>query len=141
MSNTETLYQNIQGGKELVDWFGIVPSFHDAEILSLHLDRSEGARLTLYGWITSDALDEQGYFVNNKRATVTFTFKEITDLKLDEFNQQNVINGLALSRHSEKNENGTELGEVQLTLNHCFGLSGYLRGRGLSVNFVPKETD
>jgi hypothetical protein len=139
MKNEVLLYQKIQGGKELLDWFGVVPSFHDAEILSLHLDRSEGARLNLNGWITTNAVDPQGYFVITKRAMITFAFKEITDLHLDEFSHQNVIYGLELTQHSDQGEEHIELDELQLTLKHCFGLSGYIRGRGLSVRFVPQE--
>ena len=35
----------IEGAKNLRDWFGYWPSFHDAEVILLHLNRSDASTL------------------------------------------------------------------------------------------------
>ncbi len=39
IDNEPSIYDEVPGGVDLVRWFGRVPSFHDAEFLSLHLHR------------------------------------------------------------------------------------------------------
>ena len=61
-------------------WFGQVPSFHDAEILSLHLHRKGPSVLRLHGWINTGEVGQSGYFVLDRHAVVTFTLSEVMDL-------------------------------------------------------------
>jgi len=35
----------VEGAKELHDWFGDRPSFHDAELIRLDLDRSDASTM------------------------------------------------------------------------------------------------
>ena len=136
-------YESIQGGSDLVKWFGTVPIFHDAEILSFSLDHAGPSRLVLHGWNMTNLVGTDGYFVLEKRAVVTFVLKEITDLQLEGFARQNVIDELCLSRVTP--DSGFSCLDLQtespvvfeILLEHCYGLSGYIRGRGVSVSFVP----
>ena len=50
----EAIYAEVPGGPELMRWFGGGPSFHDGEIVSLHLTREGTSRLTVPGWIMTD---------------------------------------------------------------------------------------
>ncbi|WP_038688608.1 hypothetical protein [Rhizobium etli] len=43
-------YEKIAGGPELQAWFRQKPTFHDAEILSLSLNRTGVSELTIHGW-------------------------------------------------------------------------------------------
>lgn len=43
----EMTYEKIAGGPELLAWFGQKPTFHDAEILSLSLNRTGVSKLTI----------------------------------------------------------------------------------------------
>ena len=38
----------IKGTEHVVKWFGYWPTFHDAEVLSISLDRRTGARVSIY---------------------------------------------------------------------------------------------
>src|SRR4051794_12581259 len=98
MANAQesSIYGDVSGGAELVRWFGQVPSFHDAEILSLHLRRRAESVLRLHGWINTGQVGQGGYFVLDRHAIVTFTLSEVMDLQLDNFSPQNVIGGLVL---------------------------------------------
>jgi hypothetical protein len=73
VSNQETsIYDAVSGGADLVRWFGRVPSFHDAEILSLDLRRIGQSFLRLHGWINTGQAGQDGYFVLDRHAIVTF---------------------------------------------------------------------
>ncbi|MBY5817414.1 hypothetical protein HFN60_17470 [Rhizobium leguminosarum] len=99
-------YEKIPGGPELLAWFGQKPTFHDAEILSLALNRTGISELKIRGWIGTDAVDQDGYRVLDKHAVVTFTFEDIMDLQLDGFSRQNVINGLVLRYATDRGRAG-----------------------------------
>jgi hypothetical protein len=95
-------YSNVIGGDELLKWFGQVPTFHDAEIVSLSLNRAGTSELRIHGWVMTDEVDPRGHIVLDKHAVVTFTFTDIMDLQLDGFSRQNVIAGLVLQRASDR---------------------------------------
>lgn len=136
-----SVYESIHGGSDLLKWFGKVPSFHDAEIISLTLDHAGPSRLVLHGWVMMKGPD--GYLVLEKSAIVTFVLEEIADLQLQGFTRQNVIDELCLSRttpasgFSGHNPQADSQDIFEILLEHCYGLSGYIRARKVSVSFVP----
>ena len=131
-----SIYKAIPGGEELLGWFGKVPSFHDAEVLDLHLKRKGRSTLRLHAWNMTSKV-RNGYFVLEKHAVVEFLIDRIITLELDQFNHQNVIDGLSLSR-VEVDENRQAF---ELLLEPSFGLSGTIRAEGLSVTCSPGKPD
>src|SRR3954470_1120064 len=86
----------IQNSNLLTDIFGRWPSFHDAEVVCIVLDRGERrpyleASIHLFE-ITSQI--EHGAYVLKNHTLATLRFIEIYQLKLDDFNHQNVLFGL-----------------------------------------------
>ena len=75
----------IAGAQELHDWFGYWPSFHDSEIVSLHLNRTNPSALKIHSWHTTSEVDEAGYYVQTKHAVIEFlieTFGVVPDRSL-----------------------------------------------------------
>lgn len=143
-SELETsIYDVVPGGTDLTRWFGQVPSFHDAEILSLHLRRKAQSVLRLHGWINTSEVGQDGYFVLDRHAIVTFTLSEVMDLQLDGLGIQNVIGGLALRRAPDRSERRGYLAldplpqDIEIELEPCYGLSGLIRARAVSITFEP----
>jgi hypothetical protein len=143
-SNQETsIYDAVSGGDDLLRWFGQVPSFHDSEILSLDLRRKGQSVLRLHGWINTGQVGQGGYFVLDRNAIVTFTLSEVMDLQLDGFSIQNVIGGLILRRAPHRPERRGYLAldplpqDIELELEPCYGLSGLIRARSVSITFEP----
>lgn len=124
MSNTP----DIPGAADVVAWFGRWPSFHDAEIISLHLHRSDPSILVIYAWNMTDKVDASRHYVLEKHALVTFTLHGVSDLNLAAFSGQNVIDSLDV----EKREN-----DFRITLHPCFGLCGTLDAEIVSVAVKP----
>ena len=141
LQGSRAVYESISGGPELLAWFGGVPSFHDAEVLRLGLERSGPSTLVVHGWKMTDKVDEEGYFMLDRHAVVTFVFQEITDLRLEGFTAQNVIHGLRLRRVTlplSTQDIGSihRAGElIELALDDCYGLSGLIWARSVSVSF------
>jgi len=91
---------HVLGGETLTEHFGHWPSFHDAEVQSLHLDsgqRTDG-RSTLTAEIhlfePTSEVDDGGSFVIRDHALVTLLFIDLSDVDLKWFAFQNVLDGL-----------------------------------------------
>jgi hypothetical protein len=69
----------IKNEKALTDIFGRWPSFHDAEIISIYLDRSgqDGPSLEakIHLFEMTNRVDAKGYYVLKNHILVTFRFR------------------------------------------------------------------
>jgi immunity protein 50 of polymorphic toxin system len=100
----------IAGSEKLTGIFSYWPSFHDAEVVDLHLwrgnvDRKQGSyvfpvlTLTMHCWELTREVDAKGHFVlrHHTRATLKFT-NLFDDIQIRGFNHQNAIFGLSITR-------------------------------------------
>jgi hypothetical protein len=120
--------KNLPGADGLIAWFGRWPSFHDAEILSLKLNRLGSSCARIHTWDKSRENDAQGLYKTNKHCTVTFLLEEISDLELADFNSQNVISSLEIIKQQ---------GGYRLSFSPCYGLAGYVVAKSISIKFEP----
>ena len=58
-----TYLQGVAGSRELLNWFGYWPSFHDAEVISLTLNRRGASCLLLYTWEMTEEINERGQYI------------------------------------------------------------------------------
>jgi hypothetical protein len=96
----------VEGSDKLTSIFGCWPSFHDAEVIDLHLRHSEVAEhsrprlpvLTtkVHLWELTDEVDSQGFYVLKHHTLATLRFHDVLDLKMLGFTHQNVIFGLSI---------------------------------------------
>ena len=104
----------IEGSKKLTDIFGYWPSFHDGEVIELHLWRGDiepekkryvfpALTVTLHHWELTREVNPQGYFVLRHHTLTTMRFHDVFEFKMNAFNDQNAISGLQITRH-ERNE-------------------------------------
>jgi hypothetical protein len=106
MREVDTIFTSIPGGPELVAWFGQVPSFHDAEIVSLNLHRRAPSALIIHAWRMTREVDVRCRYILDRHAVVTFVLEDILDLQLGSFSHQNVIGELRLRRTPEHQDRG-----------------------------------
>jgi hypothetical protein len=118
----------VEGAKNLRDWFGFWPSFHDAEVICLHLNRRAASSLFLHTWEMTRDTDERGYYVLAKHVVVEFVLEEILDLNLNGFSHQNVLFGLTI----EMVENG-----FRLVLEDSYGIAGTIDAKRISIRLTP----
>jgi len=118
---------NIPGGESLVSWFGEWPSFHDAEILTLHIDRERSASfMRIRAFKLSDRIDASGHFIRERDALVVFEFAGIRSMRIEgeDTDVQNVISSLII----EKIDAG-----YRILLGPCYGMTGTLVVKDLRV--------
>ena len=97
------LYERVVNHRLITDWFGYWPSFHDAEVLSLYLDRrpleaGPGPSLVVrvHTFEMTREVDDRGHYKFRKHAIITLEFDGVEEMSLDGFNGQNALAGLDL---------------------------------------------
>jgi hypothetical protein len=95
----------ILGAERVTSVFGHWPSFHDAEVVRLSLDRTrrgggvaECPRVTadVYTFEMTSDVGPDGTYVLRNESLVSLEFREVVDLMIDDFNCQNALFGLRL---------------------------------------------
>ena len=66
----EELFLACQGGRAVADWFGFVPSFHDATLDRIEL-AGGNALLAFRTFRMTDEVDAEGFFLLDRHAVVT----------------------------------------------------------------------
>jgi hypothetical protein len=124
----EAIFPAIPGAEDLANWFGGWPSFHDAEIIDLHLQRAGRSRIRIHTWQMTNEVGPDGCYVTDHHVEVTFWFEDISGLALTGFNLQNVIAGLDV----EKTASG-----YRISLEPCYGLAGDIEAGIIRISFEP----
>jgi len=124
----DEIQNEVAGAADLFRWFGYWPSFHDAEVVSIELNRTGGSFVSVHTFERTKELTASGHFVCAKHVIVRFRLQEIEILHLDDFNHQNVLWDLEL----HKVEKGFEL-----LLNECYGLRGTIVAKRISIALEP----
>jgi hypothetical protein len=111
-------------GADAVAWFDRLPSFHGAEILSIHLNRRGPSILRIHAWdVTADV---PGLLTRDGDAIVVFEFEGIQRLRLqgEEAGGTSVIRGLKVGL--------TEQG-YRLELFPSRGIGGEIVADGMAI--------
>ena len=115
---------NIPGAESVANWFGGWPSFHDAEIMTLHIDRERRLSfMRIRAFSTGDRTNSSGQFIRERDALVVFEFTGIRSVRIEgeDADVQNVISSLLVEQVSDG---------YRLLLGPCYGIAG---------EFVVKE--
>jgi hypothetical protein len=129
----------IQNSCLLTDIFGRWPSFHDAEVLRITLDRDEphpfspNLQATIHVFEMTSQIDEQGRYVLKNHVAVTFRFLEIYELQLEDFNHQNVLQGLRIIDVSDRQ---LERIELEVSFDGIYGLSAKFQCNSITIEAV-----
>jgi len=118
----------VAGSRELLNWFGYWPNFHDAEVIRLHLNRRGESSLVVHTWEMTKEVDERGYYILTKHVVVEFLLEQVSGLNLTGFSHQNVLFGLTI----EPADNG-----FRLSLDDSFGIAGTIDAEKISIRLTP----
>jgi hypothetical protein len=89
----------IRGSQSVIEWFGRWPSFHDAELMTFHIDRERGTSfMRVRAFNITDRIDNRGQFIKTQEAVVVFEFSGIRTIHLDgeDADVQNVMSSLLI---------------------------------------------
>jgi Immunity protein 50 len=100
-SSTRAFMTPLEHAEQLTRIFGEWPSFHDAEVIRLTLDRSgpDGPTLEaqIHVFAMTSEVDATGHYVLKNHTLVTLRFTEVAIERLRWFNNQNVLSDLIFS--------------------------------------------
>ena len=126
---------DIPGAAAVVAWFGHWPTFHDAEVLSILLDRSGESRIAMHVFEKTSDVDSSGRYILTNHAAVTFCLEGfpqdqqgITNIRIEFFNHQNVLSGATVTKTAEGYE---------LALEGIYGVDGSFHSERMSVKLEP----
>lgn len=101
----------IENAESLEFVFGRWPSFHDAEVLRVVLDRSgeDGPTLeaAIHVFEMTSEVDSRGYYVLRHHTEVVLRFTGVVLSRLQWFNHQNVLSSLEISELEPHEHEGT----------------------------------
>jgi hypothetical protein len=125
---------DIPGADAVVDWFGYWPTFHDAEVLAITINRSGPSTVVVYTFDMTEEVDPQGFYVLAKHAIVTFAFEGFLpgydSTRIMDPNHQNVLSSLWITKIPDG---------FELNLEECYGVSGVIRAARMEVKLEPGQ--
>ncbi len=107
-------YLNIEGSEKVLELYEEWPSFHDAEILSVNLDRQKtsgqyGPTVTikLHTFVMTNEVDNKGYYKTIKHAQIIFQFYDVVEFELTHgFGIQNSLSDVSFKDIRSHQEEG-----------------------------------
>jgi len=97
MTLMSNIADRIHGSHLLTDIFGRWPSFHDAEVISMELCRNltgiahPTLKTRIHAFEMTSEVNDHGYYVLRNHVLVGFVFRDIDELSMNGFNQQNAL--------------------------------------------------
>ncbi len=118
----------IKDSHKITEVFGYWPSFHDAEVHRLTLDRGSfdlekqvaiavSMKVAIEFWEMSSEVDYKGHFVHTRRTRAMLKFDNVEAVHIVGFNHQNAIQGLWIERVIEENRTF-----FKITFDSAYGL-------------------
>ncbi|HEX4416131.1 MAG TPA: Imm50 family immunity protein, partial [Lacipirellulaceae bacterium] len=87
----------IAGAEQLTKVFGYWPSFHDAEVLWIKLDRRGPiVESAVHVFEITNEIDADGCYVLRNHLLVHLRFNKVVEVAVKDFNHQNALMGLRL---------------------------------------------
>jgi len=138
----ENVESFISGSEKLTGVFGYWPSFHDAEVIELHLSRGDALTerrhprfpiLTtkIHLWELTNEVDARGYFVLKHHTLATLRFHDVLELEMEGFNQQNALSCLLIT--PQEHTSGPWNRTYSVTFQAAFGMAAQFRCSRIEV--------
>lgn len=137
------LFASLPGGRALIDWFGVCPGFHDAELVYLNVS-SGAAHLALRWFLSTEAVDANGVFVRDRDAVVVIVMDGVTGLRL-EGEAGSILSELTVRRLPSTPRRadwlscaGPAAGDIEVAFDTSVGLSGVIYAKSVQFELRPQ---
>ncbi len=122
-------HDRIEGAEKLIAVFGYWPSFHDAEVLWLRMDRRPvredvylpTLEMMVHAFEMTSEIGPDGAYVLRHHVLVHLRFLMVDLVKFADFNHQNALYGIYFNNVCEKQ---LENVDFEITLEGAWGLEG-----------------
>jgi len=128
-------YEFFENHGLVLDRFGRWPSFHDAEVHRVILDRTKrnpagsfvpSVEIQIRCWIMNYEVSADGNYKQENDSVVHFQFEDVFNFELEGFNHQNVLSSLNLAL---ANESPSGARALHVELEHCYQFCGEFSAR------------
>lgn len=134
------LFAALPGGRDVIDWFGRVPFFHDATLDRLDIS-VDAILIALKGFRMTDRVAPDGRFVLDRQARVSFRMTGVTGLRLGGCAAAIVaelsIRRLAADLPDWETCAGPRAGDYEIAFAASYGLEGSIWCRELRLDLKP----
>jgi hypothetical protein len=124
----------ITNSEALTRIFGTWPAFHDAEVLQISLDRDGPAGPELESQIhvfeMTAEVTQEGFYELRNHTLATLAFSGVDELRIEDFNQQNVLYGLTLTDISNRQ---LDVLKWEVSFSSSFGVSAQFLCKTIGV--------
>jgi hypothetical protein len=128
----------VGNSRALTDIFGAWPSFHDAEVLRLRLDRDGAAGVELeaniYVFEMTGEVTADGFYKLQNQTLATMIFGGLDQLRMEGFNHQNVLFGLSLVDISDRQLDALRW---EVSFESSYGVSAQFLCESVAVSAEP----
>jgi hypothetical protein len=118
--------------------FGKWPSFHDMEIVSVHMERggtdAPWIEIVIFVWGYTGGVTPDGYYEQTKHSLVRFRCEQVVKNEFENFNHQNVLWNLEFSPTEDETQG------VKVSLPSIYGFGGTLNCSRVRVMDVLPAT-
>ena len=129
MTLTSSILHGIPGGDALVEWFGCVPRFHDAEMMEVAFSSKGSVLLRIYAWRITDEIGVGGYCVVDNHALVTLALEGVSAIGLGDFHDVlGTIGELEITRAGE---------HFRIVWASSEGVTGSITAKQVRINLKP----
>lgn len=133
MTPPKSALHDIPGGQALVEWFGHVPRFHDAELLEITFSGKGVGLLRIQAWNMTDQVDAKGYFVLDKHATVTLALEGVSAVNCVDFDiMPAIIFDLEITKGDES---------FRIEWSASYGVAGFITAKDVRISLAPGISD
>jgi hypothetical protein len=124
----------------VADWFGFIPSFHDATLAKLQL-ADGNASITLKAFRMTDEVDARGSYVLDRHVHIDIHLTDVSGVRLVG-NSSSILAGLGLRRISSNLSgwetcDGPRAGDFEICWDTSYGLEGALFARQMYFELTP----
>jgi hypothetical protein len=120
---------------KVVEWFGYVPDFHDAEIVEIVISASRTRRLVINAFNNTGKIDARGFYVSDRHAAVTIL---MDDVRFVEISGVNPANEDTISIVSDLDIEA-EHGFYKIVWRSSYGMGGIIHARLVRFELKPRE--
>lgn len=129
---TSTLH-GIPGVEALVEWFGRMPRFHDAELLEISFSSKGAGVLRVHAWNMTDEVDAQGYFVLDRHVVVTLALDGVSTIDCADFHMvPGIIFDLEITKVDE---------HFRIEWSASYGVTGSVTAKQVQITLEPGKPE
>lgn len=125
---SETSLMRFPGGQTIIDWFGGVPQFHDAELLQIELSSARNSKIVIHAWHMTDVVGGDGCYLTDRHALITIYLESVKLIDLSDFHETAIIFGLKLIERSS---------EIEISWTSSYGVCGRIVAGTLEFELTP----